>query len=95
MIKHLFAGLVLALSVMLGGCGTSTEDLAKEVRSSMEETFAQDAATRHVQIKDFTLIHEDGKKYKGLLNTVEHGEKFTYSVSVTYDGSTFMWEVQQ
>ncbi len=95
MIKQLFATLILAMTLALSGCGSSTEDLAKEVRASMEETFAQDAATRHIQIKDFTLIHEDGKKYKGLLNTMESGERFTYSVEVTYDGSTFMWEVQQ
>ena len=95
MIKHLFASLLLAMTLALSGCGASTDDLAKEVLASMEETFAQDAATRHVKIKDFTLIHEDGKKYKGLLNTMEHGEKFTYSVEVTYDGSNFMWEVQQ
>lgn len=95
MIKHLFATLTLALTLVLTGCSASTEDLAKEVRANMAETFAQDMTTRHIQITDFTLIHEDGKKYKGLLNTMERGQKFIYSVDVTYDGDTFMWQVQQ
>lgn len=93
MFKPLLASLTLALSLSLSGCGTSTEDLAEEVRSNMAETFAQDATTRHIKIKDFTLIHEDGKKYKGLLKTSENGTEFTYSVDVTYDGSSFIWQV--
>lgn len=95
MIKHLFATLALTITLALAGCGASTEELAEEVRASMADTFAQDMTTRHIKITDFTLIHEDGKKYKGLLNTMERGQKFTYSVEVTYDGDTFMWQIQQ
>lgn len=95
MLKKLLAVTLLAFTMILGGCQLSTEDLAEEVRANIEETLKADGSTRHVKVTDFSLVHEDGKRYRGILNTREHGQKFVYSVRVTYDGERFMWEIEE
>ncbi len=95
MLKQLLAGLTLATTLLLGACSYSTDDLAKEVRANMAETLSQDAGTAHVEITDFNLVHIDGKQYRGILKTTEHGQKFTYTVNVTFDGKNFMWEIEE
>ena len=44
-------------------------------------------------IENFSLIHKGGNEYKGLLEINEDGERFTISVDVTFDGTTFIWEI--
>ena len=83
--------LFLSCSDGVGFLRLSSTELAAEVRSSMESTWK--GTEMESTIVDFTLTHESGNKYKGLLNTNELGYAFVYVVNVTYDGDNLIWEI--
>ncbi|MCC7300654.1 MAG: hypothetical protein IT583_06210 [Verrucomicrobia bacterium] len=86
--------IVLSLAFgLLTGCGASTETLAKEVRASVEETFAKNPDLKDAQIKTFMLVHKGGKQYAGVLEGEINGEPLNLSIDVTYDGKAFMWKI--
>jgi hypothetical protein len=87
-IKFLIASLLISILV---SCGTNTNDLAAEVQKSMEENFANE--NLEIEITSLQLVHKQGNEYSGILETIEDGEKFTYSVEVISDGDTFKWEI--
>ena len=76
--------LAMALAVtMLSGCGgASTEAVAKDVQSRIEAwpSFAT------ARITSFTLVHKGGQQYRGLLEATKDGESVTYDVEVITDG---------
>ena len=75
-------------------CKLSTEELAKEVRISIQETLNEQGTTG-ISIKDFTLVHESGNKYSGILTTIEDGYEYKYTVNVIYDGNNMKWEIEE
>ncbi|MDR2971291.1 MAG: hypothetical protein LBU83_05095 [Bacteroidales bacterium] len=79
---------------MFSSCKLSTEQLAKEVKISMQETWKEEGITG-IRIKDFTLVHESGNKYSGLLTTIEDGGEYKYTVNVIYDGNNMKWEIEE
>jgi hypothetical protein len=92
--KKCFVGLVallLASSLMLTGCRRSTEDLAKEVKASIEETWGEQDLD--INIQEFTLVKKSDTEYKGILKVSANGETESLVVNVTVDGDSFMWEV--
>jgi hypothetical protein len=85
----------VALSLVVGfltGCGVSTETLTKEVRASIEETWAKNPDLKDARIKSFVLVHKGGTQYTGVLEADVEGEALNLSINVTYDGKTFMWQ---
>lgn len=87
--KQLFLVSVLSVAAVLAACSPSTEDLAREVQTNMEEKLSGE----QIEIIGFMLTHKGGNEYRGILETKEpHGE-FTYSVEVIYDGRAFSWEI--
>lgn len=88
-IKARNLSIVLATLIALSGCSLSTEELAKEVQSSMEVKFAPEG----IRIESLHLSHKGGNEYRGVLETVEPDGEFTYSVEVIFDGKTITWEI--
>lgn len=82
----------LFLAFTLTSCKLSTNELAQEVRYSMEETWEKEGITG-INITDFTLTHKRENEYAGILETLEDGERFSYSVQVVYDGENMQWEI--
>jgi hypothetical protein len=86
-------GIVLVFLVsLLAACSLSTEDLAKEVRASIEETFEENGIS--VTIESFSLVKRNKTEYHGVLVTTSYGVKETTSVNVVYDGKYFSWELE-
>lgn len=88
-LKTFFLATALVFMLFLSGCAASTEDLATEVRSSIEEKVKAEG----IKVEDFSLSHKGGNEYKGILETKEANGNFTYAVDVVYDGNTFTWEI--
>lgn len=87
--KKLFFFTVLCLTLI--ACRLSTDDLAKEVQASIEETLKTDSSG--IKITSFVLTQKGGNEYAGVLDTDESGNKFTYNVEVIYDGKNMKWEI--
>ena len=52
-------------------CDTlTTEELAKEVKQSMIEQFAENDNGMNVEIVDFKLVHRGGNEYKGIVELI-------------------------
>ncbi len=49
----------------------STEELQKEVKSSIIETLKEDPEYEGVEVIDLSLIHKDGNEYVGILSVLE------------------------
>jgi hypothetical protein len=73
-------------------CSLSTNELAEEVKISMQETWENEGVTG-IEIESLILTHKGGNEYSGILETEEEGIRFTYSVEVIYDGDNFKWEI--
>ena len=63
--------LICSLLVIFYACGMSTEELQKEVKSSIIETLKEDPEYEGVEVIDLSLIHKDGNEYVGILNVLE------------------------
>jgi hypothetical protein len=84
-------GMVLALGLVLMGCGRSTESLAKEVQASIEETWEEQGLD--IKIENFSLVKKSANEYRGLLEASADGETEKLTINVTIDNDTFMWEI--
>lgn len=86
----------ICLFCMVSGCfwglnKASTEELTKEVRKSMVETFRSENV--NIRIKNLTLVHEMDNVYSGVLETQGPEGEYSYNVKVVYDGEAFTWEI--
>jgi len=96
-IKNLSKGLVVLMLLFATSCSLSTSnlstnELAEEVKISMQETWKEEGDSG-IEIESFLLTHKGGNEYWGILETNEEGEKFKYAVSVVCDGENFTWEI--
>ena len=94
--KRKIVGFVVFLafcSLLIAGCGMSTEELTKQVRASIAETYKEKGL--NIKIEDFSLIKKNKTEYKGLLKTSGQGGKQTLTVNVIVDGDSFMWEIEK
>ena len=80
---------VMVTALALISCSLSTEELAQQVQSHIEEKLNPEGIT----VSSFMLTKKGGNEYSGILETKEPGGKFTYSVDVIYDGEYFKWEI--
>lgn len=95
-----FASVLVVLSVLtLAACGYSTEELTKDVRASVEETFLKKGYT----VTDFTLVKKNSKEYIGIVEAVETlyrntilaaSSTVTVSITVNVDGKSFVWRTE-
>jgi hypothetical protein len=90
--------IVMACFVVMGllvtGCGLSKEDLTKEVKQSIEETWAEQGVDG-VEIIDLTLIKRGENDYRGILEVEADGETESFTINVSVDGDTFIWEIEE
>ena len=63
--------LIYSLLVIFYACGMSTEELQKEVKSSIIETLKEDPEYEGVEVIDLSLIHKEGNEYVGILDVLE------------------------
>lgn len=85
--------IIIFISLFLfTSCKLSTNELAQEVRYSIEETWEKENITG-IAITAFTLTHKKENEYAGLLETIEDGERYIYSVEVIYDGENMQWAI--
>ena len=86
------AALVIAASI--SGCGASTDDIGAVVKESMQETFSSDPDLRPygLRVTEVTLIHLEGKHYKGMATVVYQGQPRQVTVTVLWDGEYAIWE---
>ena len=89
--KHLVI-LAFLSAILFTSCKLSTNELAQEVENSIEETWEKENITG-ISINDFTLTHKNENEYAGILETIEDGERYIYSVEVVYDGENMQWEI--
>jgi len=79
--------------MVLFSCKLSTGQLAKEVQNSMVEAWKEGNANVRVT-KDLTLVKIADTVYSGLMTVSAGGETEQISVSVIYDGDSFVWEIE-
>ena len=91
-IKNLSKGLFILMLFFATSCSLSTNELAEEVKVSMNETWEKEGITG-IKIESFFLTHKGGNECSGILEANEEGEKFKYTVKVIYDGENMQWEI--
>ena len=84
--------MILGILFISTSCSLSTDELAEEVKMSMEETWKKEGVTG-IKIESFMLTHKGGNEYSGILETTEEGESIKYTVQVIYDGENVNWEI--
>ena len=91
--------LIITLSMIIISCSSalSTEDLTKELGPEIVQHICAefDINESNVKMKQFSLVHEEGNKYSGIMNTEYDGYSQTFDIEVIYDGEnyTFQWEL--
>lgn len=88
--KFKFFVAIIFASFILASCRLSTDQLAKEVEKSMNET--EQFQKNSIKIKSLILTRKSGNDYTGVLQTSEPNGEFTYTVEVVYDGNNFTWK---
>ena len=91
-IKNLSKGVFIFMLFFATSCSLSTNELAEEVKVSMNENWEKEGITG-IKIESFILTHKGGNEYSGILETNEEGEIFKYTVEVIYDGENMQWEI--
>ena len=83
----------------------SSDDLARSVRFAMQEqidantgSWAElldcDDVYGGIKVENVSLVHIDGKQYRGYAELSVGGFRFNRPVSVICDGDNFMWELE-
>ena len=90
--KNLSKSLFILMLLFATACSLSTNELAEEVKISMQETWKNEGVIG-IKIESFLLTHKGGNEYSGILETNKEGEKSKYTVHVIYDGENMQWEI--
>ena len=69
-----------------------TEQVQEHILEKWEEVYTEEEL-EEVEFKSFILVHKSDNEYSGVLETIEYGEEYSYTVSVIYDGEYFSWEI--
>ena len=84
----------------------STEELEKEVKQNMIETFKEPtSAGTKISVQKLHLVHKGDNLYKGWADVIIENQpleiirvdkiiEYRYSVEVIYDGESFTWELR-
>lgn len=82
-------GIIIFVALTFTSCRLSTNELAEEVKVSMNEQFVDNS----ISINSLILSKKSGNEYSGILETSEPNGDFTYSVEVIYDGENMTWKI--
>ena len=85
-----FLGFIL---VLLVSCGTSTEDLAKQVQENYVSQW-EEADMPITVTKDLVLVKKSKTEFTGLMTVSFEGETEQVTVNVVYDGKAFSSEIE-
>ncbi|OPA94990.1 hypothetical protein BFW87_13125 [Pseudomonas fluorescens] len=91
--RHTVALTLLASLLCLGTAHAANEELAQEVKESMQETWDKDTSPGENTIKDLTLISRGKNKYRGLVEVDGPDGHETLSVDVMVDEDNLIWEI--
>ena len=69
-----------------------TEQVQEHILEKWEELYSEEELDE-VELQSFILVHKSDNEYSGVLETIEYGEEYSYTVSVIYDGEYFSWEI--
>ncbi|WP_369301675.1 hypothetical protein [Pseudomonas sp. N2-5-1-1] len=76
-----------------GTANAANEELAQEVRESMQEQWDNDTSPGENRIKDLTLIKRGENKYRGIVEVEGPDGPETLIVKVMVDDDNLIWEV--
>ncbi|MDR2597059.1 MAG: hypothetical protein LBC76_07050 [Treponema sp.] len=86
-----FIGIFLLLS-----CGKSKSEMERGIKENFQEKMDTDSTYKKYQIKvqKVTLIKSGSHTYDGLVNVLLDDKAHDVSISVTTDGSSYIWETK-
>jgi hypothetical protein len=81
---------------ILSSCGISKGEMERGIKESFQEKMDTDSTYKKYQIKvqNVTLIKSGSHTYDGFVNVLLDDETHDVSISVTVDGSSYMWETK-
>jgi hypothetical protein len=85
--------LALAATLCLGNAHAANEELAQEVKETIQEQWDKDTSPGENTIKEVTLIKKGQNKYRGLLEVDGPDGHETLSVDVMVDEDNMIWEI--
>lgn len=77
----------------VGSAKAANEELAQEVRESIQEQWDSDTSPGENRIKDLTLIKRGENKYRGIVEVEGPDGPETLIVKVMVDDDNLIWEV--
>ena len=85
---------MLTVAALVTGCSASNEEIAEQVKSSMQNTLSSDSnfAEDHMTVEKVTVVKLDGNKYQGMATVMYEGEPHEVGIDVSYDGTNMMWQ---
>ena len=92
-IKKALASCAAVACLALAACGDQSAEIAKQVRADIIKKYAADPETANLKVGDLSLAHRGGNDYRGIVEVSEGSETAELIVEVTYDGKTFIWQV--
>ncbi|MGY2402189.1 hypothetical protein [Pseudomonas sp. SDO5271_S396] len=91
---RLKVALVFTASLLcLGNAQAANEELAQEVKESIQEQWDKDTSPGENKVKEVTLIKKGTNKYRGLLEVAGPDGDETLSVDVMVDEDNLIWEI--
>ena len=89
---RIVAGLLLALS--LSGCGLSQDEIARNVKSSMQQTLNESPNFKDygLRVKDVQVAKKGGNSYKGMATVIYKESAHNVSIDIVVDGRSVIWE---
>jgi len=85
--------LALAATLCFGNAHAANEELAQEVKESIQEQWDKDTSPGENTVKEVTLIKKGHNKYRGLLEGDGPDGHETLSVDVMVDEDNMIWEI--
>jgi hypothetical protein len=85
--------LILSIGVFVFSCSSNANisELQSAILQDIESKLESQGGGAEVQ--SFNLTHISGNEYIGILETLENGSVFSYTVNVISDGNSFVWEI--
>lgn len=79
---------------IMTGCGMSSEDISKTVKSSMQETLSTNSSFKeyNLTVENVHVLKKSDNTYKGLASVLYKGSLHDVPVEITVDGENVMWE---
>ncbi|VWC78562.1 hypothetical protein BLA17378_03750 [Burkholderia aenigmatica] len=74
----------------------SKDEIASSVKSGLQQKLdSGDLAEFHMSVKEVTVLHETGNKYRAMATVEFEGKPRQIAVSVVADGNQLAWETEQ